>query len=370
MKIFISSLITGMESLRAAARNAVATLGHEPVMAEDFGALPHSPQVACLEGVRRSAAVVLILGPRYGAKQASGISATHEEYREARERCPVLVFVQDDMEPEPEQEIFIHEVQGWISGLLRVGFAGPADLQTKATQALHRMELATATAPFDAGEVLARAMASFPIDRGRHQYGGAVLLVAVAGGPSQAVLRPSRIEDPNLAEELEREALFGSARVFARGKGTSNSVIDGKLVLEQDGRSSCSLSLDAQGGVLICQPVENEQGRSHGMSVILVETVQERLAAALRYSAWLMDFLDPTQRLSHIVVAAQIVGGFAMRTRREHNASPNSVQISGFGQDERPPVHLTPPHMSRPALAHQADQIVEDLATLLRRQWR
>jgi hypothetical protein len=85
MKIFISSLITGMEQIRTAARNAITILGHEPVVAEDFGALPHTPQVACLDGLRRSAAVVLILGARYGAKQISGLSATHEEYREARE---------------------------------------------------------------------------------------------------------------------------------------------------------------------------------------------------------------------------------------------------------------------------------------------
>ena len=33
MKIFISSLITGMEPTRAAAREAVETLRHEPIMA-------------------------------------------------------------------------------------------------------------------------------------------------------------------------------------------------------------------------------------------------------------------------------------------------------------------------------------------------
>ena len=87
MKVFISSLITGMEDLRAAARDAVLQLGHEPVMAEDFGALPHSPQVTCLTGLRQSALMILILGAHYGAKQALGLSATHEEYREAKDRC-------------------------------------------------------------------------------------------------------------------------------------------------------------------------------------------------------------------------------------------------------------------------------------------
>ena len=66
MKIFISSLITGFEPLRSAARSAIQVLRHEPVMAEDFGARPTSPQVACLQGVRDSDLVVLSLGDRYG----------------------------------------------------------------------------------------------------------------------------------------------------------------------------------------------------------------------------------------------------------------------------------------------------------------
>ena len=79
MKVFVSSLISGLESLRAVARDAITTLRHEAIMAEDFGARPNSPQVACLTGLRNADVVVLILGERYGAIQASGLSATHEE---------------------------------------------------------------------------------------------------------------------------------------------------------------------------------------------------------------------------------------------------------------------------------------------------
>jgi Domain of unknown function (DUF4062) len=99
MKVFVSSVIRGFEPFREAAVEAVRVLGHEPVRAEDFGASPDSPQQACLAGVRASDAVVLLLGARYGARQASGRSATHEEYLEARERCPVLVFVQETPMP-------------------------------------------------------------------------------------------------------------------------------------------------------------------------------------------------------------------------------------------------------------------------------
>jgi hypothetical protein len=200
MKVFLSSLITGMEPIRAAARAAVQTLGHEPVMAEDFGALPHSPQVACLDGVRRSASVVLILGARYGAKQASGLSATHEEYREAREHRPVLAFIQEPMDPEPDQAAFIREVQGWMGGLIRAGFTDSADLQAKVTRALHRLELANATAPFDSAGVLARALAcpSRPIS------GKAIMAASCRSSWRVARIRPSCGRAKSSARRLPR----------------------------------------------------------------------------------------------------------------------------------------------------------------------
>jgi len=368
MKIFVSSLITGMEPIRAAARSAVTTLGHDPVMAEDFGALPHTPQIACLDGVRQAGAVVLILGSRYGAIQSAGLSATHEEYREARDHCPVLAFVEEGMTPEPKQAEFISEVQARDSGLIRVGFADAVQLERKVIQALHRLDIASAAAPFDAKELLSRTLAMFPNQRGSY---GAMLSVAVAGGPAQAILRPSRIEDASLAEMLEKEALYGSARLFVRGEGTQSTVAQGALVLEQSGRrgnDGRSLQLDPQGGLLLRSTIETEGG---GLPAILVETVQERLAACLRYAVWVLDQVDRTQRLSHLAVAAQLTGSFGMRTRREHEGSPNSMSMgNNYGRDDYSPVHLSLAHLLRPTLAQQADQIVDDLMTLIGRQRR
>lgn len=103
MRVFVSSVIGGMEPYREAAVQAIRTLGHEPRMAEDYGASPNPPQQTCLRGVRDADAMVLLLGARYGARQESGLSATHEEYREARERCPVLPFLQEGVEREAAQ---------------------------------------------------------------------------------------------------------------------------------------------------------------------------------------------------------------------------------------------------------------------------
>jgi hypothetical protein len=129
-----------------------------------------------------------------------------------------------------------------------------------------------------------------------------------------------------------------------------------------------SITLDAQGGVFIRQPLINEG--KHMSSVIVVEEIQERLTEALRYCVWVLDEIDRTQRLSHLVVAVSIEGGTAMLTRRQIEASPNSYSMSAFGREERPPIHLTPAHVSRPALTQNMQSLVDDLVTLLRRQWR
>src|SRR3546814_2538674 len=63
-------------------KRAIELLRHEAVMAEYFGAQVSSPQIACLTGLRQSDLVVLVLGTRYGVKQASGLSRSEEHTSE------------------------------------------------------------------------------------------------------------------------------------------------------------------------------------------------------------------------------------------------------------------------------------------------
>ena len=164
MKVFISSLIAGVEPIRQAARNAVITLRHQSLMAEDFRAKTLSPQIACLNGIRQSDLVVFILGAEYGGVQPSRLSATHEEYREARGRKPILAFVQNKIVPDPMQAQFIEEVQGWKEGYFREGFANASDLQSAIIRALHEYELANAVGPVDPEEIARRAVCALPTD--------------------------------------------------------------------------------------------------------------------------------------------------------------------------------------------------------------
>ena len=185
MITFVSSLITGMEPLREAARDAVETARFTPTMAEDFGARTTTPQVTCLQGVREADVVVLILGARYGDEQPSGVSATHEEWHEAKDTKPVLVFVEEGVDREPRQAALIDEVQKWASGRFRAGFRSPRELRIKVGQALIDLERASATKPVDETEMQARVSGLLSPSTSRGGFSqGPVLALAMAGGLS------------------------------------------------------------------------------------------------------------------------------------------------------------------------------------------
>lgn len=87
--VFISSTQDGFESIRAAARRGVESVGMRPVMAELAPASPRSPQRALLGLVEEADFFLLIVGPRYSAP-------TDEEFQEAQRRSkPTIVLRQD-----------------------------------------------------------------------------------------------------------------------------------------------------------------------------------------------------------------------------------------------------------------------------------
>ena len=256
MKIFISSVIRGFEPYRDAAARAAKALRHEVKRAEDFTASSATPQQACLAGVRWAEAVILVLGARYGERQASGLAPTHEEYREARERRPVLIFVEKNAKFESDQHEFLREVQGWTTGHYTASFSDADELRDVVTAALRDLELSRAIGPVDEGELLSRAHALLP--DARHHFQGVMLTLVVAGGPRQQVLRPRELESPELEEEVTREALFGAFRVLDRTAGTRHSIREDALVIEQE---HASIRVDQLGTVTLIVPAEHPRTR-------------------------------------------------------------------------------------------------------------
>ncbi len=344
-------------------------------MAEDFGAQARSPQIACLTGLRQSDLVVLVLGTRYGAKQASGLSATHEEYREARGRKPILTFIQQG-EAEPDQAALIDEAGAWESGLFRAAFSTPDELRDLVTRALHDYGLAHASAPLDPSALARRAQELLP-ESGHGRSSGVALHLAVAAGPEATVLRPAELETPTLGEEMEQRALFGNTALFDRRVGTETRLQSGSLICfqERSYNARAEIRLWGTGDVRFILPAREEEERGGmGLPVVIEEAVASRLAAALGYTAWLLNHIDPTERITHVALAAALIGEGAMgwRTRSEHAASPTSGSFDAFGREREreAPVMLAPPHRVRAALSMDARRIVEDLVVLLRRRWK
>lgn len=364
MRVFISSVITGYEDFRDAVVAAVVSLGHEVIRAEDFGASPSTPQQTCLGGVRDADVVVLLAGARYGVIQPSGRSATDEEYREARESKPVLVFVERAAAREPQQESFLSEVRGWAGGHMTEDFADTEDLRMAVTRQLHRLELSQQVGTADPEEMQARAMQLVP-NNDRHSYKDALVL-ALAGGPRQSILRPAMIESDDLHEALLREASFGQHRVLDTRHGTQRIVRGNALMLEQP---DASVYLDEEGSVRVVMPARDvESDGPAALPVIIHEEIEERLARALGYVDWVLGHVDPTNRLTRVSVVATLQGGghFGWRTRAEQAQSPNSVQMNPWATGGA--VGLSPPDRARGALRIDGREIAEDLAIRLRQK--
>jgi hypothetical protein len=369
MKIFISSLITGFEPLRSAARSAIQVLRHEPVMAEDFGARPTSPQVACLQGVRDSDLVVLILGDRYGYVQGtSGVSPIHEEYLEARGKKPILMFVQEGVERDEQQAKFVSEAQSWQQGQYRAGFKTADELRDLITRAIHDYQLANAAGHLDTAALSEAAAELLPKAR-RNDYSGSPMLhVAIVGGPSQRILRPAELEATALAEGLHQQALFGEPRLFTRSKGINSGIEGAALFLEQE--RGARIQVDERGSLLLRLPLErSENGHRHGfgMLALIEEDIVRELGSAIAYAASTLDRIDSTQRLTHVALAACIEASdhLGWRTQAEQDASPNSGTMRMGGAQEQAPVQVDRP---RAALRFEAHALAEDLMVSLRRQ--
>jgi hypothetical protein len=369
MKVFLSSVISGMEDYRAIARRAAETLGHTVLAAENFGASPLSPQQVCLGAVRDADVVVLLLGARYGAPQGSGLSPTHEEYREARGKKPVLAFVQSGVAREREQQAFVDEVSTWEGGGYRETFDSPESLAAAVTRGLHNWELAQQAGPVNEAELVARTTSLLPT-RSVHAAGVPLLQIVVCGAPAQQLLRPAALEDPGLHRDMQREAVYGDHPVLDPQQGMQAPAVRGTTLLI--GQANAQISLDEQGNVRISRPardVSREARALGGIPSLVEEDVRDRVADGIRYAGWLLNRIDPTNRLSRVALVSRLegIGYLPWRTRAEVAASPNAVSMNPSAPEA---AEAQPVVLPRAALLFDTAKLAEDITVRLRRQAR
>lgn len=363
MKVFVSSVIRGQEEWRDAARSAIETLGLQAVMAEDFGASPNAPRTECLAAVRDADVMILILGSEYGQPLASGLSATHEEYREACESTPVLAFVHKGSVRTGDRARFVDEVREWESGHYTGSFTDAAELRDNVFRALFEFQGAVETMPLDADALNDRAGELLP----EHGFGGsAELVVAVAVGPARAVLTARQLGDAELHRYLLGEALTGTSAVLSTTSGTQQRVTPASIVFDQrDDRRQVELHTD--GSITVAQPAIRSGSPVQALPALIEEDIADWIARVLEFGGSVLDHIDPANRTSRFAVRVRLTGAghLPWRTRDEQARSPHSATMSIYPHD-RLEVHLTPPVRRRPALRQQSRELAEDLTASLK----
>lgn len=111
--MFISST-SDLDTYRDAAETVLSKLNIDGVQFEAWPSTPQHPIDKCLEEVRLSDAMVLILGDRYGTIAYDDLSVTHLEYKEAKScnpRKPLFVYVLPSVSREANQQKFVEEVE-------------------------------------------------------------------------------------------------------------------------------------------------------------------------------------------------------------------------------------------------------------------
>jgi hypothetical protein len=116
--------------------------------------------------------------------------------------------------------------------------------------------------------------------------------------------------------------------------------------------------------------MEHDRGTS-GIPSIIEEDIATSIERALRFTARLLDHVDPVNRLTHVAPVVVLLGAgyLPWRTRDEQQRSPNKATM-GVASGEESVVLLTPPVRRRAALVHDATRLAEDCTVRLRREIR
>jgi hypothetical protein len=285
MKIYISAVNEGFEHFRDAAVKAVRSLQHDVLLPDEVS----SPDTAD--------AVVFLLGSRYGDINTSGVSMSHEHYRQARGRQPLFIFVKSDADMEGPQEAFRREVQATANGYHLDGFVHPDQLRSQVTGALHRWEIQQMRGKPDAAEMIHRAQDLLKGSRKSGMAAVPALAVAVTGGPLQAVIPPALLESEAFKSQLLQAAMFGCQPVFTSAERTISHFGGNRLELAQETRS---LTVTSDGSILMELPLEHQP---QAFPVASGEEITRLAQKAISFASDMIQKIDPAERLSHVACA-------------------------------------------------------------------
>lgn len=362
MKVFISSVIHGYGHYRDGVAEIIKGLGYESIRSEDFSAQPHTPQQACLQAVRESDVMVLLLGEKYGTEQTSGLSATHEEFEEAkRGGKPVLVFVESKTCFDQKQEQLIDKIKRWDSGQTLKNFSNLADLKCKVMRSLHKLILDISSPSVDSTSLKERA--EYLID-GDFNNREPWLSFSLVGNLKNQIIRPAMLGNSDFWQRIDQYAKKEEYPVLEGNKETKISIEKEWLILQQ---ISANIHLCQDGEIVIQKYLMKNHNYRDSLPVIIKERVSEHISGILHFCANTLDEIDTGNNISWISVAIRITGNknTPLRTEAEHKENPNRINVDSFYKVMKP-ISLAP--FARLALRRDLIDIREDLVAVIDRE--
>jgi len=148
-----------------------------------------------------------------------GISATEEEYQEAKQRKkPMFVFLEKTAY-EFRQEQFIQSITGYVSGHWRKFFSTPEELEELVTQALQEYGIMSTADSTETGANERVAAAFHPIPA--TPQGVVWMQVAWATLRDEEVIDPLQLIDPIFQRQVQRLAHEGDPPLFDYSRGST-----------------------------------------------------------------------------------------------------------------------------------------------------
>jgi hypothetical protein len=206
--VFISSLARGeMTAIRADAKAAVESLEMRPVMFETAPASREDSRRALLDELGRCDVVLLLLGREYGEPTERAVSATEDEFNEARGRgMPVIALVQQ-ISRSTEQNEFVGRVRGtWSDGHFAPEFKDVTDVGFAVVRALNAWRQRGVN---DQTQSVASERArSLGLGSGRagQSHTGAKARVVMVPMSRRPIMDAVMLGEPNLGDELGMDA--------------------------------------------------------------------------------------------------------------------------------------------------------------------
>jgi Domain of unknown function (DUF4062) len=303
--VFISSVQSGFEDVRAAARAGVESFGWRAMMAETLGAAPASPQRALLDRVGESNVLVLLVGSRYGARQESGLSATEEEFDEARRRGTPILVLRQEGELELEQQEFLERATGgWEGGVFYGTFRDASDVGLAVVRGLTNIRDRGAREKLEpAAQKRAAALAA---DARRQGYGqgGSIVRVVLVPLIDRPLLQAAALDDRNLPEELAAAAR--AVRLVPQSEGIATTVSAAGIQLQVGEQYAGRVLTVGANGEIVVEASVGGDDRNFGSMRVVPERLEEAIrgAAAFAESAW--KRIDARGEVQELVVTLAI----------------------------------------------------------------